>query len=207
MALYNEILVGRFNRALQKFLSMKGGAPAAQLSSDIQPGFVFPIGNEFRYLESWFRYGSRLTVAADAAATGGYRMRNPVGSNVIAVVEKIAVNVAVTAGLAFDHGLAVGVPDLATIQPSIQERFDSRGQVQPTVVRSSQSTPAVLGAGTTKWEATCGAGQVIDIITDEQQEVTILPNDFITVRSTAVNTAFTTSWWWRERALEESERT
>ena len=30
MALYNEILVGRFNRGLQKFLSIKGGPPAPQ---------------------------------------------------------------------------------------------------------------------------------------------------------------------------------
>ena len=207
MAYHNEILVGRFNRALQKFLSMKGPPPAPQLASDIGATFNFPIGNEFRYLESWFRYGSRHIIAADAAAAGGFRMRNPVGSNVIAVLEKITVNAGTVGGYAFDHGLAVGVPDLTTIVAAIQERFDPRGQQQPTLVRSLQTTPTVLGAGTTKWEASVAVTTVNDLIQTDIQEVTILPGDFMTLRATAVNQGWIASVWWRERALEESERT
>ncbi len=39
MALFNEILVGRYNRFLQRLLSMKGHPPAPQLASEIQPNF------------------------------------------------------------------------------------------------------------------------------------------------------------------------
>src|SRR5260370_10296088 len=90
MAKFNEILSGRFNRALQKMLSMKGGPPSAQLATEIGTQFQFPLGVEFRNLESWFRYGAAPGLPAVAAANAVFRFRNPAGSNVVAVVEKLA---------------------------------------------------------------------------------------------------------------------
>ena len=107
MARFNEILAGRFNRALQKFLSMKGGPPAAQLASEIGAMFVFNrMGADFRYLESWNRYGVTFTIGGVALNQGTFRLRNPLGSNVIAVVEKL--NFIGQAGIATNTQMALG---------------------------------------------------------------------------------------------------
>src|SRR5215831_9055081 len=91
MAIYNEILAGRFNRALQKLTSIKGGPPSRQIGSEIMPGWNLPLGNEFRYLEGWNRYS--VLVALSTGGVGNIsaaRFRNLAGSNMIAVFEKIA---------------------------------------------------------------------------------------------------------------------
>jgi hypothetical protein len=45
-----------------------------------------------------------------------------------------------------------------------------------------------------------------DAIIFEDQELTLLPNQQITVRTAAVNVQLIVSGLWRERFLEESER-
>jgi hypothetical protein len=91
MAKFNEILVGRFNRALQKLLSMKGGPPSAQLATEITPNIQFnSMGQDFRALEDWYRFGIISNIGPVAAAQSGVRLRNPANSNRIAVFEKIS---------------------------------------------------------------------------------------------------------------------
>ena len=89
MAVYNEILVGRFNRALQKVFGMKGGPPSRQLGSEIMPVVMFPWGVEMRYLEGWAMHSWETVIAASPANTNGAQLRNPVGSGLIAVFKKI----------------------------------------------------------------------------------------------------------------------
>jgi hypothetical protein len=60
MAKYNEILTGRYNRFIQKLFSMKGPAPAPQLSSDIAMQMSFFNGVENRYLEGWDCWSRRI---------------------------------------------------------------------------------------------------------------------------------------------------
>src|SRR5437016_6340246 len=92
MALYNEILTGRYNRFLQKLFSIKGEAPSPQLSGEIGPTFSLFNGVENRYLETWQRFvivaGTGTPAAGNRAAV---RIRMNVGSGVIAVVEKLSV--------------------------------------------------------------------------------------------------------------------
>src|SRR5438034_3476406 len=90
MARFNEILVGRYNRFVQKLLSMKGDAPVPQLASEFQPIIPTFSGVENRYLEGWDRFSITLSQTAVAAQTNGLQFRNPAGSNVIAVFEKWA---------------------------------------------------------------------------------------------------------------------
>src|SRR5712664_3947513 len=91
MAKFNEILVGRYNRFLQKVLSMKGGPPSAQLSTEIQPQFSFPdLGKETRIFLGWDHfYFSANVPAGGVGNTSGVKIRNPVANNVIVVLEKI----------------------------------------------------------------------------------------------------------------------
>src|SRR5216117_1814690 len=104
MATYNEILVGRFNRFLQKYLSMKGDAPAVQLAADWQPTIEFDAGVELRYLQSWNRYAVLQATVAQAANTSGVRLRNPSTSNVIAVIEQLAVSASVADNIDVSQG-------------------------------------------------------------------------------------------------------
>jgi hypothetical protein len=60
--------------------------------------------------------------------------------------------------------------------------------------------------GTTK-EAIGVNNIVVQHIFTDIQEIPLLPGDAIQVRTNGVNVTLQTSLWWRERFLEESERT
>jgi hypothetical protein len=199
MARFNEILVGRFNRALQKFTGIKGEAPAPQLASEIMPVAPIPLGAEFRYLESWDRFFSYVLAPAGAAANSIVRLRNPVGQNVIAVLEKITVvnnNQGVTAAL------GPFTADLATIvNPG---RMDARGRFRSALILSTAAgTPAGVA---TLWSSVPGANGVTEVIASDIQEIQLLPGDIFEAYGNGLNTAQAFVLWWRERYLEESER-
>jgi hypothetical protein len=206
MARLNEILVGRFARGLQKLFGIKGTVPVSTLAPEIMPVHTDFSGTENRYLEGWNRFGIQVQQAAVAAQTGGVRLRNPTGSNVIIVVEKLLyANLTPTA----DTGqllISTATADLATIVALTNARFDPRGNPQPTAVMSSTTNPGSLGPGTAKaaWQA--NATSNYDVIGTDIQEFPLLPGDAAQVQSVAVNLQVNVIWWWRERFLEESER-
>src|SRR5437899_9254339 len=131
MAGYNEILVGRYNRALQKILSMKGAASMNELASILQPSVSFFYRAEFRYLEDWDRRGAIFDVPAQGAgAASAARIRNPLTSGQIAVIEKILIsnNSAVADRYVLESSgqpNAAANTDLGTVAAG-PGRFDSR---------------------------------------------------------------------------------
>ncbi len=207
MAVYNEILVGRFNRALQKFLQMKGGPPSPQLAGDISAGFTFPLGVEFRYLEQWNRFSlSSGIVEVGGATANKFRLRNPAGSNVIGVVERLVVGSSSAADIFF-FTLGPIAGDLTTLFSG--QRLDARTQVATGSLIPSSFTSG--GADSPQIGSFNGnvANQMYDQIWGENQEITILPGDALGVSQNVVAAGTTLRVWtiWRERFLEESERT
>lgn len=96
MALYNEILVARYNRALQKLLGLKGDSPAPQLGADIEPGITLENDRpELGFLlgENW--YGADILSPATAAINGRVRIRLAT-RGVLVVVESIIVTTPTT---------------------------------------------------------------------------------------------------------------
>jgi hypothetical protein len=184
MARYNEILVGRYNRMLQKLFGMKGGPPCPQLAGDVQPSMSLFSGVENRMLENWGFYGNGIGAAAGGAGTfATVRLRNPSGSNVLAVVSNL------------------------TPFSSTNARFDARAQAGPTLILSS-GTPAAPSFGLGRMVVGIPAGQFAHLLVDDGDEVPILPGDGIQVVNQTANTPLGfVAFWWRERALEESERT
>src|SRR5215468_728603 len=89
MALHNEILTGRHNKFLTKLFSMKGPAPAPQLSTEIGISHPFFHGVENRFLESWNRFGFFIADVPGVGLNSNILINNPSGSGVIAVIEKI----------------------------------------------------------------------------------------------------------------------
>jgi hypothetical protein len=202
MALYNEILVGRYNRFLQKLFGMKGPASVRQLASELQPALSVFHGAENRNLEGWDRYGVALETPQVAAQFSGIALRNPAGSNVIAVVEKIAVSTA-TISDACVVGNAL-TTDLTTVVTGVQ--LDKRGRVGSTCVPSSGSS-AALPATNAFLGFKIGVNLPFDFLTTDIHELPLLPGDGILVKMGAVSEEIRGCFLWRERFLEDGERT
>ena len=207
MALYNEIQVGRFNRFIQKLLSIKGGPPMPTVASDLQIGLDINSGAENRYLEGWDLFGNLFTVAAFAGNVAVLGLRNPVGSNVVAVVTKAIVTTAIANNPAltlFPLGSAGALVDQTNARTA--RGLDPRGRPASTCVLTDSSGVATVAQA---------GGIVIDQaqmpITSRVEfmqllELPLLPGTSIALTSTVVNQAAQFGFWWRERYLEDSER-
>jgi hypothetical protein len=207
MARFNEILAGRYNRFLQKLFVLKGGPPAPQLSSEIGVGIVLFNGVENRYLETWDRFGQGVNVAAAATFLSGIRLRNPPGSNVIAVLERVGFSETLADVIAVRWGTAT--TDLATLQGGVGNRLDARQRPNPTLILSSQNTAATVPALTGQFTIEAPdipAKTPVQLLAFEDQELTMLPGDAMQLEASTVNQNLRGFFWWRERALEESER-
>jgi hypothetical protein len=202
MARYNEILVGRYNRFLQKLLQMKGGPPSPQLSSEIGVGFVLFNGNENRYLEGWDLFSESVFQAASVGNNSGIRFRNPAGSNVIAVIMKLAILVGTADTILLLN--ATADVNLAGGPGGGSNRLDARGRSSSTC---ATTTGVAVAGGTQIARAAINTNFTYDFILTESQELPVLPGDQIDVRSSGLNEAIGGTIMWRERFLEEAERT
>jgi hypothetical protein len=204
MARFNEILVGRFNNALRKMLAMKGAAPAPQVGGEFMPVLPFSYGVEYRFLEEWGRYAAAFALGAGGAGNfSAARIRNPAGSNVVGVIEKVTGWLGTTGQI--NLFLEAQNADFATSMTNT--RLDARQRPNSTLSTSSKNNSVTLG-GTFLVDAAVvvGAGAGYDFILDENMELTLLPGDAITLIANTANTLLNGSFRWRERFLEESER-
>jgi hypothetical protein len=207
MAKYNEILIGRWNRMLQKVTGIKGGPVAAQLSSDIQPVISLFSGVEHRYLESWELFATTVGTPQGAATLSKFRFRNPPNSNVVAVIISMHLTQGITADAANRMAFGAVSTDLTTSNPVIA-RLDSRGRAQPTCLSSTEQSVGAAGFGQSM--ATQGIGANADafpVIQHSGSEIPVLPGDGFQFTASVVNAPFFVSLVWRERFLEDSERT
>ncbi len=203
MARFNEILAGRFNRALQKFLGMKGGPPAPQLASEISTNFQFnQMGVDFRWLEGWERFWGVVAPGPVAAQNSAVQLRNPPNSGVMVVIEKLKWFVSVASGLAVSTQHGAGTLDLTNIAAS--DRLDSRGRTSSTLVISSFNNIVALPAQTQSYGSNA-VNTAQDEIVHEDHQLIMLPGDAYRFTSFGVNLVLTMNFIWRERALEESE--
>jgi hypothetical protein len=82
---------------------------------------------------------------------------------------------------------------------------DGRQRPNPTLIASTTGAGASTGFSLVRTSYPAGSG--VDIILFENQEIPLLPGEFLQLISGALNQSIATSWFWRERILEESERT
>jgi hypothetical protein len=210
MAIFNEILTGRYNRALQKLFAIKGSPPVRQLAGELVPSIVVFNGVENRWLENWDRFGLYLTITAGAATNSLLRIRNPKTSNAIAVIEKMAIanNTAAAQAYNLRHGNADASDAAVVNTPAATQRWDSRGR-QGTVMVVSTNAGAVVSPpspGVSKDITVLPINQAWQFVNDENQEMILLPGDALDVFMGNPAVVLDVAWTWRERALEESER-
>jgi|SRR5467141_1594954 len=210
MARYNEILSGRFNRFLQKFFQVKGGPPSAQIAGDITPQIGLFSGVENRWLEGWNRFACVAAQPAVAAVASQVRIRNPKGSKVMVVIEKMTFSSSVT-----DNGAIVtmntGTADFAGAPGNrcLDNRatagaLSTLGPVAKVSVQ--QAVLAASGGIIVQWNSLVSTPEK-ELIFFEDQELTLLPDDAITFFGTTLNCQVVVVIWWRERPMEESEQT
>jgi len=207
MAKFNEILVGRYNRFAQKLFQLKGAAPCPQLASEITLSHPLFHGHENRLIEGWNTYSYSIQLGASVGNANGFRLRNPTGSNVIAVVEKVTLTAFAAAIPELE--LEPTVADLGTAQVLLVKNRDGRVGNSPTpACRASSAQPAVLlGTGAFIYHGFAPANSAIEVISTEDAQFSIAPGFALNYTSLTANVQ--TGWvvWWRERALEELERT
>jgi hypothetical protein len=208
VALYNEILVGRFNKFLAKMFSMKGSAPSPQLAGEITPAVNIFLGIENRALEGWYRYGIAILPVTTAAVQSTVRFRNPANSNRLIIFEKISFS---TDGPLFQAVVLetqTTNADLAVvIQIAPNVSWDKRLNVGSGMILSTSPPAAALSLARIEYLCPAAGAIAVDLIVEEQAEIILSPGDAIQLRTTVVNQDLATNWFWRERFFEESEIT
>jgi hypothetical protein len=211
VALLNEILVGRYNRLVQKLLSLKGPASLVQLRGEM--GVELPLfhGAENRYLEAWDLFGLVRSNAAPGVGFGStVTLRNPLGSNVIAVVTAATGQEAASAFeviTLFRPGSAgAGGGDENTVLAA--QGWDGRGRPSSTLVISTNVGAAQVGrVGGVAIAGIIGPTGLSNELLRPGDEIPLTPGTLLTLSAGNSNAAFTWRLWWRERFLEDSERT
>lgn len=197
-----KILAGRFNRWAEKlFATKEGRATIDTLSPEIISVIPLFYGVECRYLEGWSRFMQQFTQGALAANFSEGELRNPAGSNIIAVVESI-----IFVGSAGDVPKVILAPNISTDLTTVSnpvDRIDARGQ-QSSSIKLSVGTAGANPAGGSI-QVGVVANSSVQVISNPNQEITILPGDALFVSGGAVNTLVNAFLMWRERVLESSE--
>ena len=204
MALFNEILVGRLNRWVQKFYAIKSGtASLTQLLPTVQTINSVFSGAEDRYLQGWLLNMFAFNVAAPGAGNiAGAQVRNPKGSNIVAVMMSWVVTVIVTDAplLTLIRGATTDLPTTSGITVSLDARA-SGSSIVPSLGSNGVSQPA----GQTMQRNFVTSGQS-DFLSNGV-EIPILPGDALMLTSGTANTAIVSSCFFRTRPLESSELT
>jgi len=203
MAKYNEILVGRYNQALQKLFGIKGPAPAPQISGDIQINHSFFSGAENRSTEMWFRFAGLVNNGAVAGLTTAFRLRNPTNSGVIAVVESLTIWTAAADKVDERRRGPNADVDLS----STTGGFPAERRIPNFSLSSLRMSLDLAGNQLGNFHAEYGtqANVMVQLIQNEDQERVIDPGEWLQLHTTVANNAFTVNAIWRERILEEGE--
>lgn len=206
MAVYNEIQVGRFNRYLQKLLSMKGPASMNVLAPELQFQLAGFVDNDVRLLQGWNLYSNSVSFAAVAGANATFQLRNPANSNVAAVITNIAF---------FDSGTRLTV-DISFADTTIA---DLGGATGSSAWDARNSSPGGLASQSTCIFSTSNAGATGDLVNLAWVQTTgsfpfpnhpgipLMPNSCWRVRNPTANQTMNAVIFWMERFLEDSERT
>lgn len=200
----NTIQTGRFNRLFQKLFAIKGPANLTEVGAEVLPIIPVRIGNECRALESWERFALTLQVTGGAAQNPAQRFRNPAGSKVLAVIEKILLIGVGPAVDSFQVSMSNAAADRGTLGVNIVKLDLRQGRIQPTCIISSDVNSGAL-VGTQFLGINLNVGVSYDLVLDENQELTILPGQSFDVRNNIAQQTVAMSVVWRERSMEEAE--
>lgn len=204
MARYNEILVGRLNRGIQKWTGIKGEPPAPQLASEIVTGFNLFRGIEERYLDGYDIFGNAAIVNV-VGQTSAHRLRNPKGSGIVATITSLVLSVGASEQV--QVSALVANTDENVLGAGIN--LDNRGRPKSSCIYSTNSAaPASTTGSQAFWISnTLAPGSPQQVIIFDDQEIPLLPGSVVLVNAATAATALGVGMVWRERVIEDSEVT
>jgi hypothetical protein len=202
-----ELQIGRLTRFLQKWANMKGKGFPIALSSEIAANLNIFSGAENRYLDSWDLFASGFAVGAGGAGNfSKWRIRNPVGSGVVAVFQRICVSEALADTPRLSWGRAI-ITDLSTNPGFGVNSWDGRGKPTSSLTISTENN--------TVTQDIPGGTPILLFLTNNTfadfllngVEMPLLPGSALQISTNVANQAANANFMWRERALEDSEKT
>ncbi len=208
MAKYNEILVGRFNNHLKKHLSMKGDAPAPQLASELMPTLALHTDRDSLFHQGWNMFSVQVLQSPAAASFANLRLRNPLGSNIIAIIYR-AVLLTTTADGIIPSQLCSGLSnaDSATIISTQNGRWDGRHSLNAgSALIASTTAGASSVFPTQRMMISAAANGLAEFLRNYDDRYPLLPGDSTLMQGNSNGTVNTMEFWWMERFLEDSER-
>lgn len=184
---------------------MKGPASLESLGPELFPVLPFSNGIENDYLQGTLHFVSG-GVLASGAGVASFRLRNPSGSNVIAIVESVCVTQGTIAGSSLvssgPTALDLGGVGLAGVG------LDARDRRASTCFFSSLNTGTQLSLGNAIGNIFIPVNAIsTEFIQHQDQEVPILPGDAYQWSGAVATASPVVFIRWRERFLEDSERT
>src|SRR6267378_8318669 len=204
MARFNEILVGRYNRFLQRLLSIKGGPPAPQLASEIQPQMdVEALPVELRFLLGWHLYQSTIQQLASPANASGVQVRNPLTSGAVAVITSLSLAVSAGEIVTISETFGGVTGDLTNVFNG--GKVDARAKNNSMLVPSSFAPVADL-AGII-FQAIIAQGNPYEFLNKEYDAIPLFPGHTLRITGALLNTDLSVHFKWRERPIEEGELT
>lgn len=203
MALFNESLVGRFNLAIRKLHSMKGGAPAPQVSPELVHAIILENDRpEFHHLAGSTRYSTLLVTATPG---GGFfsevEFLNPAGG-LLVVFEGIWLLALATAqtykltsfpaalGGSVGNGSPLDTREGTTKLSALQNRLSATlGAAISGIAQDQQAVPA----------------NDENVLIPASQGLILAPNTRIGIGNITAAQPTELVAIWRERPLEDSE--
>src|SRR5260370_3096146 len=170
---------------------MKGGPRAAQLSGEMMAVLPFTLGVEKRYLEGFTMYGAAPGPTGGVGQTAGIRLRNPINSNVLVIVQLLILFGA--NGDVIRSEIGILNTDLTAVITGF--RMDARGN-QNSVAQLSNTANATF-AGNALHNIVLATNTDISLIVTEAQEIPLLPGDSLTFVGTTVAQQIVLNIQWR----------
>lgn len=197
----SDVWVGRINRWIEKLLDVKGGPTVVDVDPSIVIDVPFDRPADERFQLGWNSFGAAINTAAVAASNAQAQIRNPAGSNVVAVLESCIVQqLTATTRSSITLQEFTAQVDLTTVVTPTP--MDRRMNFQGSNMIISATGNGPFGNGVLGCVV---SGISFQFIQYENQELQILPGDGIRLGNNTVNEAISVSFLWRERALEPSE--
>lgn len=202
----SSLYVARLNRFVERIFNVKGGPAVVDIDPTVHFEVQFKSGVEDRYLQGWERFAVNLSVTGGAAQTGAIQFRNPAGSNVLIVFEKIMITALTVADTPTLQRSGPNTTDLPTVVALTNNRMpDGRGRSTPSVIASTSTN--ATGTGLSMARASLAINANYDFIQNEEMQIPVLPDNAVSIISNTSAAQLMTSWFWRERGLETSELT
>jgi len=195
----SQIQTGRYGDLLRRFLGMKGVTEVAgELSPEISAVFILENDRpEWLFLKGEKLCSASFFIALNAGLPSAARLRNPAGSGVMAVIQRLEVSTQAGATLIEERNTDQG--NLAAVLPTVTR--DTR----LPVLNASACIQSVANVGSSG-EAFFSQRNLPDVPLVNASPFILLPGFQIQVSSTTNNIQLRGDWQWRERRLDVLEQ-